>query len=257
MIRRDCLLSDGTEGWTLISQVEHARLAGVLAEAWQLEPAGDLEPAREEISGAVFHHDDGWPIWEANPKVDTDSGQPLEFTEMPVTDSLSIWARSIERCETLGPLAAYMVAGHFCYLLKRSDAWDAGNQDADAAHAWAERFAERQRDWLREWTRADEPFTPELAQTALEWLQGFDALSLWFCCAERTEPLETQIAGGPAVKFSPAGGSEIQTSPWPFGDAPLVVQACGQRLKAHEFSDSRAFLAAETEPIELIWRLTG
>ncbi len=34
MIRRDFTFDDGTAGWLLISQVEHARISGELTRAW-------------------------------------------------------------------------------------------------------------------------------------------------------------------------------------------------------------------------------
>ncbi|MGH7139967.1 MAG: DUF3891 family protein, partial [Pirellulales bacterium] len=119
MIRR----SKGTDRWVLISQVEHARLSGALAEAWGNEPFARLE-SHDELVAAVTHHDDGWSAWEVAPKVDLQTGRPLDFTETPLTDSLAIWRESIRRAGDIGPLAAYMVSGHFSALLERfSSRW--------------------------------------------------------------------------------------------------------------------------------------
>lgn len=91
MIRRN----QGND-WLLISQLEHARIAAELAEAWN-----DAElihfPHRAELLSAVRHHDDGWAVWESKPTIN-DDGEPREFTEMPMSVAMSIWIRSIDIC---------------------------------------------------------------------------------------------------------------------------------------------------------------
>src|SRR5689334_22023337 len=103
MIRRPQPGVDSQPQWVLISQVEHARVSGELAEHWA---AGALAP-RDELVATIYHHDDGWREWEQRPDVDPEPGRPRAFTEMPLADSLVIWQRSIDAAARLGNLAPY------------------------------------------------------------------------------------------------------------------------------------------------------
>lgn len=92
MIRRD----DG-ESWLLITQVDHAHLAGDLAAAWgnaQTPPV----PEPTLLLPAIRDHDEGWRSWEKSPRIHPDTGIPREFLEMPMVDAVAIWRRSIEVC---------------------------------------------------------------------------------------------------------------------------------------------------------------
>ena len=113
MIRRDEPADGAPSHWALISQVEHARLAGRLAEPWVDGPFAPLWP-RDELLWAIEHHDDGWRQWEACPGVDSRTGRPRNFTEMPAAEALAIWRHSVDAAAAAFPLAGYVVAGHFC-----------------------------------------------------------------------------------------------------------------------------------------------
>src|SRR5687768_8556541 len=92
------------DGWLLISQVDHARLAGDLAAAWGNETVPGL-PLAEWLVPAIRDHDEGWRNWEAAPTV-TDEGRPRPFTEMPAAEAAAIWDVSIEVCASGAPSSA-------------------------------------------------------------------------------------------------------------------------------------------------------
>lgn len=197
MIRREMTLPDGEKQWALISQVEHARLAADLARRWRdpllPDSAGlaERDAARRELLAAVEHHDDGWAEWEESPDIDPKHGRPRSFMEMPEADSLAIWSKSIAVAEQIGPLAAWMVAGHFAALLKVGTA--ARSEAASLAREWHDLMRSRRAAWLQDWTHAAAGRTGDVAEYALRALQFFDAASLWICC---TCPPEGQPAGG-------------------------------------------------------------
>ncbi|MBW3541246.1 MAG: DUF3891 family protein [Planctomycetes bacterium] len=97
MIRRD---ADGQ--WLLISQVEHARLAGELAAVWGNEDVAAL-PMPHALVPAVIRHDVGWQTWEARPTIEAAHGRPRSFTEMPMNEACRIWSRSIDCCASIDP----------------------------------------------------------------------------------------------------------------------------------------------------------
>lgn len=99
MIRRET-----SEGWALISQLDHAHLAFELARAWGNEATPGL-PLGEWLLPAVRGHDDGWFEWERHPD-EVEPGVPRSFTEMPADVAVSIWSRSIAMCAGGSPSLA-------------------------------------------------------------------------------------------------------------------------------------------------------
>ncbi len=258
MIRRTDVDSSHQDRWILISQVEHARLSGVLAETWGQPPFAPLEP-RDEVVAGVLHHDDGWSAWEVAPKVDAQSGSPLDFTEMPMADSLAIWRESIASAEKIGPLPAYMVSGHFSALLRRfSSRWQSDAAASTLAQGFLDQQAERQAHWLdlrcagrdREACRGE-------ADRAVAWLQMFDALSLWFCCAARSEPETVEPPGGPTLTLRPtASACQLVVSPWPFAVSRLELTAVGRAIAVAHYANPSDLATAAAEPVVLRWELT-
>jgi hypothetical protein len=99
MIRRET-----ADGWLLISQVDHAQLAGDLAAAWGNDRVPGL-PLAEWLVPAVRDHDEGWRTWEATPTV-TKDGRPRQFAEMPAAEAMAIWSTSIDLCASGPPSSA-------------------------------------------------------------------------------------------------------------------------------------------------------
>lgn len=116
MLRREVTIK-GKPYWQLIFQIEHARLSGEFAKAYQ--PLA-VSPLQDSLLKAISHHDDGWREWGAAPELDQ-QGRPLTFSEVDRATSLAIWQCSVSRTLTHDVVAAYFVADHFQQLLERSD----------------------------------------------------------------------------------------------------------------------------------------
>jgi hypothetical protein len=256
MIRRSSSKS-GEERWILISQVEHARLSGVLADAWGAPPFAPLVP-HDQMVAAIELHDDGWSAWEVAPKVDGQTGRPLDFTETPLTDSLSIWRDSIRAGADIGPLAAYMVSGHFAALLERFSArWTSDATLAALANDFlVEQHDERER-WLAMWQKTSGGIaTSAEADRAVGWLQMFDFVSLWLCCAERSEPEQFAPPVGPRLTMRPAHGVyDLEVSPWPFCRPALELEALGRSVPVARYANPSDLVTAPAEAVTLHWLL--
>lgn len=252
MIRRE-ELHGGRASWILISQVDHAHLAADLAEHFG---AGGVLPLvePEQLLPAVRHHDDGWQGWEQQPQIDPRRGVPYDFTEMPLRDSLDIWRGSIAAAAAIGPLAGYVVSGHFSVLLGRSrDSGGSAVEDPAAAEAFLQQQELRRRTWLDEWGGGDSG-AAERAETALAQLQALDLWSLWLCCAPRSEPTELDFPGT-RLRLVPRGDGLVEVSPWPLRVEQLTVRVAGRRVAAGKYPDWPALEAAGPVPVELGWRL--
>ncbi|MBX3425891.1 MAG: DUF3891 family protein [Pirellulales bacterium] len=284
MIRRETTLADGRPGWLLISQIEHARISAELAAACvpdALLPArdggngaspraaplqkshdADLVAVRAEVLAAIAAHDDGWRQWESSPGLDAD-GRPRSFTELPLVEALRIWSASIAAAATIGPLAAWMIAGHFRRLLDHSESL--GREPlADLWRATHDRPRELRLD---EWQFADPLVrTRALADAALAALRTFDAASLWFCCgcggfdgarqdeeAISCSPLKLELVGGATTTLRSAPGGAT-ADPWPFTPPELTLIAPALLVPARRHGSASELLAAAA-PCELRWTL--
>ncbi len=286
-IRRSQIDSSGGKSWLLISQLEHARIAGEIAEVWHAD-AFASPASREELIAVGYHHDDGWADWEAAPGVDSETGRPRTFTEMPLAESLMIWRVSIERCEQIGPLAAATVASHFSFLLRHADLWDqrpaslggeAVAPDVVEAAEWLDEFDARREAWLAAWKRQDPTcHTDAAAEDALTLLQLWDRMSLWLCCSDASEPYEMETPNEP-VTMVPHGsqpatgggaGSDpasvnvtpvglVSVKPWPLTVDSLSLSATGREVPVARYSTAAelddALRQASAEPVELRWDL--
>ncbi len=255
MIRREST-REGLPVWLIIAQSEHASLASFLACHWAAFP-GLSASAREQLLGAILSHDNGWDAWELSPELDPNLGRPYQFTEMPGTTVLPIWTRSIDECESLGPIAGYAASGHFCALLEHHR----GHLDAKADQTAAEKFLKAEsarRERCRTKWQGKQGDLKELA-IAQGYLQSFDAISLWFCCAQRSEALQIRVPidGGPEYRFEPSAEepSRITISPWPLLESPVQLTAEANLVPATRYKSRAAYAEAAMEPTLLTWDL--
>ncbi len=107
------VLREAADGLYLVTQLDHARLAGELARRWNCTRLPAV--ADREFLEAVGGHDSGWEPLDRQPTFG-DNGRPVSFLEWPLTSAVDAWRRSIEAARSLGPRAAEVVTRHFCLL---------------------------------------------------------------------------------------------------------------------------------------------
>src|SRR3954465_7281882 len=220
MIRRELRLNDNAAIWLLVSQVEHARMSGELVRNWREEFSPD-------VVEAITHHDDGWAAWESEPKLNPALGAPYSFLEMPVAESLVIWDNSIASARQFGPLAGYIVAGHFYNLLSDSD-----HAKEPPAVAWLTAKRKVRTAWLDEWIRADKSHTLEYAKAAQQMLLTADLFNLWLCCDCPVDAKGGSILGDSAMKLR----TESLLSQFRFRSPECTIFESGSRHRVEELS---------------------
>ncbi len=108
------------ENWLLITQVEHAHIAGELAFAWGgLENVSPL-PMKRHLLPAIRSHDEGWSTWDDTPSLHPKLKAPRSFTEMPMAVSTLLWRESILFCSGLRKENAVASIRQFQRFLTRS-----------------------------------------------------------------------------------------------------------------------------------------
>jgi hypothetical protein len=176
---------------------------------------------------------------------------------MPVEQSLAIWSRSIESAASVGYLAGYVVSGHFSALLERFSArWQDSGKDESLARTFLDRQAALRGSWLSRWL-AQKPatHTEALAGRALEYLQFFDALSLWLCCSERSTPETFRPPFGPEMTITPLTRREYKASPWPFLTTHLELELPGREVPVAHYRVVQELSEAAWQPVTLNWLL--
>lgn len=254
MIRREIQLSGQPACWWIVSQIEHARVSGVLADRCKTHFPDAI---RSELQHAIVHHDDGWAAWEADPQLD-ETGRPLSFRELPLEISLPIWAASIEATAEFGPFAAWVVAGHFLALLNNTD-----KQLTEVSRKWRSEFESRSAKWLADWQAANPAeHTEQLAGEGLVWLQLFDVMSLWLCSVcpgdgegVTTEPESYHIGQGERLEttFSYASGHP-RIEPWRFDSSSVACEAEGWVVPIQKYASTKELLDHRT-PHTVRWHL--
>lgn len=235
-------------GWLLIPQIEHARLAFDLARHWGNHNVRGL-PLPHILLPTIEHHDDGWAEWEQAPEVDPESGLPRDFMEMPAEQSTRIWTDSVEACARHYPLAGIWVSRHFCYLAEHMANSDSRSEpEKQRARDFLAQQEELQREWLRQ---LGEQNCMEEFSTHLDWglrlLQAFDRFSLWLCCKERRDAFEIEFPGFGELQLTPLEGRRVALKPHPFKDTEFAVSASGRYLSRQTFSSSRELHAELTD----------
>ena len=250
MIRLDSIAPDGTPSWTLISQLEHSRIAGVLAEHWGDGGIAPMTP-RDVMVPVVYRHDFGWSDWEQVPHVDPEQGRPLSFLEMNLADSTAIWSRSIDLVEDLGPMAQYVVGTHFVRMRKQGT-----SVDEPVAAEFIEHYEACCAVWKPQWQQADPTNnTRKVLDRAVRHLQLFDMLSIWLCLAKRNEPLEVVVPDDRPITLIRLSDSGVRVDPWPFREPTMSIEAPGRQVPQKHYDDARQLISAE-RPVAVRWEFS-
>jgi hypothetical protein len=257
MIRRDAISIDGSPAWILVPQIAHAHLAGDLADAWLFDRS--RAAIVSDLRYAARYHDDGWAVWDESPGVDR--GRPVNFDEMRLADSLSIWERSIEISTIHAPLAGYLVAGHFCRLLNRFDSWRMNSTTRPLATQFLAAQAAHMDTLLATW-KSEDPAnrSRELAELGVSFVQLFDAISLWLCCASRQEPWEVKLPDGRGLilrpaQASPGSAQRIAVEPWLLDRPSLILTATGGMIRRVNYDFAGQLRLSKA--VELQWELVA
>jgi len=116
----------GEEFW-LVTQPDHAALAGMLAAHWgnagfarpgAMEDTAGAERLRREVVLAVAEHDNGWWEWEADPELSADDGLPLGLSDVlkdPVS-GMERWRIGVPRLAARHPYASLLIGDHAQWL---------------------------------------------------------------------------------------------------------------------------------------------
>jgi hypothetical protein len=212
----------------LVTQPDHAALAGAVMAEWQADGLPD-HPVRDVILLATRAHDDGWREPDAAPTVDQRSGSPHDFLDTSTDIRQGIWPRGVERVAATNAYSAALVAHHALHVfrhLRDEPEWASFFAEMDAAEqaALARTPPETRRGWPGDY----------------RFLFLGDLLSLIFCNGW-TQPFEAE---GYRIILTP---DALTVTPDPFGGRPVPLAVAARRIPARRYTcddDLRETLAA-------------
>ncbi|HEV2294973.1 MAG TPA: DUF3891 family protein [Tepidisphaeraceae bacterium] len=258
MIRRD-----DAGDFLLITQHDHALLAGMLAEQFGNEMFAAPEPRAQTIRGVALH-DCGWPLHDDAPTRNS-QGLPSDVFETVRPVALKVWAASADRASAEHPYAGLLTSLHVLSLSVFAtsetsfahEKFDLDNpQDRFAVIKFQQHEIARQED-LRQrlGLRAEKPLhhaglpkqgmqrAEDQLQFNFRMLQAMDAISLAACCTSPPMSQTQDVFRKPAgekVKLSLARrGNDVLVDPWPFATREIALQipACRVPGKAYGSDD--------------------
>jgi hypothetical protein len=257
----------------LIRQTDHAALAGVFATHWG-NTTFTVPSPRDPLITAARHHDDGWLVWEAAPRVNPATRRPYQFTAMPITEHVGFYREGIDRVLARDRYAGLLTVMHLAGLYQMRFGTDR-QMPAKQLSAEDERA---QRQMLDELQRQQEGLCQELPRQGVpaEWLQEqrlwanykllqiFDRLSLYFCMAPpwlaTLEPVPLDYVGGETqLTLQPLAERTVAVTPYPFDRDPLpftVRAALASDRDYHGDEDFRAVFAS-APIVELRFEVCG
>lgn len=256
------LLRNDDRGVLAIGQASHAWLSGQLARAWG--NTGFPAPApREEVCLATEQHDVGMSAWDLEPTLNSRTGLPHSFLEMPLATHLELWSAAPLRLITQSRYAALLVSMHGSRLYRRRDLNSLSEADAAAVRRYLT-TQDRLQDELSASLLRD-PLTRDSVQEATlernsRLLWTWDGLSLAICLGESSRSVSAVPTsdGESEMRLSALDKQDrLRLEPWPFADEAVFVHCEGRRLQRRS-EDDRALRAAlaearwETVRVELV-----
>lgn len=263
----------------LVSQVDHGRLAGVLAASWGNDRFA-TPAVRDALLIAATHHDDGWA--ELEPLYHQGEGRPRHFTEVSLADTVAAHRAAIDEAYERYLLAGALSGMHRTGL--HSSRWGLGGSP-DTDPLAAELVADEERRWVvairRSWDFVGRrsQFEAEV-WFAYEVLQAIDllalaipmfdlgvpsgtgeALTMGAVLASIDQPAEARLVDSVPTRV---GGDQVDMrvwvqepgrvllKPYPFGSRELELEFPVRRIEDRRYSEQELDAVYRDAPVDRI-----
>lgn len=274
MIRREA-----GSAFFLITQDDHARLSGQLAERFGNALFAKPQPRKATLTG-IRLHDAGWPLHDDEPTLNA-SGLPLDVFEVPRAIALKVWSTSAERAAAVDPYAGLLVSLHVLalsvYAISRAPMRQPFDIDQLTERFEVNKFQHREVERQEQLRRqlgmgTDLPLTQGVAAPNLSaeedqltrnfrLLQAMDLISLCLCCtqppADQTHEVYPRAGQSPIpLNLDRDATGVVTVNPWPFDRPRLELSVPFRRVPAKPMKDNdelrRLVAAAAVEQLPMV-----
>jgi hypothetical protein len=263
---------------TLVTQPDHARLAGRLGELWGNDRFA-VPVARRALLIAATHHDDGWLALDERPEHSEPAARPAHFTEMPLHRTVGHYSEGVESVYARDLRAGALVGMHFSGFY--TGRWGLAAAAPPSDPLAAEVVATQEARWMPALRESWGYRGPRSAFDAATWhayevLQALDLLSLALGLTDlsqpsgdaapisvtatlrqidpprgpRVVPAAPVVAGGERVDLTlrVTAPWRVQIDPYPFAEPsfglPLTLRELEDRVYPTAEEAAQAFHAA-------------
>ena len=262
------LVRDLGDAYQLVLQPDHGRLCGQLAAAWADDSALSAE-LRKALVLAATRHDDGWAVWERDPRIDENHG-PQGFLSVPRPSILSSYRACVDIVCAENQAAGMLVSMHVSGLQRGRYGLMGGVctplEDLDPAIRDLATAEEQRQEQLA----SSLGITEEQRWRAYRRLQFIDVLSLFFGLADIEQGESRVLDSTPAelqrerdeqmgVGVHTIQGSQepwtASCEPFPFVVSPTQLHMTRRVIPKRDWPDDESFrvdfAAAPVERVEL------
>lgn len=232
MIRRE-----SGEGWTLITQPDHAFLSSEIMSFWGNEDFGEITP-RDEVMLAIREHDCGWEKTDSVADLNPGNGYPRSFVEMRPESQFEIWSECFKRHAGEHPYACALIALHFSELNERTIS---RYPDSGAAVSLREKIREflHRSLGIRAGEGTPGGCLPADIRANLRFLQVGDMISLALCRGSGSVTVANvpvnYLGDTAEIVLSSQDGLNYTVRPNPFSRDSLHFDISGRKLGKKSF----------------------
>ena len=263
--------------FVLITQHDHARLSGRLAEYVGNALFAPPTPYQETVDGIALH-DCGWPLHDDRPTLNP-QGQPLHVLESPMSVAIPVWGESVRGASDRNAYSGLLVSLHVLALSALAQSRDQApherardRRDLFDLNKFQHKQIEHQQHLRRTLDlRTDVPLrlglaTPgtgareDLLLFGYHLLKLMDRISLDVCSGEDLFETVEEVYPRPGaepltLRVGHPSHFGLTVEPWPFNQPELTLDVPARRVPAQKYADEAEFhstyFAAAVEPVAL------
>ena len=227
----------------LITQHDHARVAGTLARHWkgnEIVPA--LEPSlKDAVLFAIDNHDVGWCGPDASSRYDPETRTSMSFFGSTAEEATAIWEESVDCCGEYRAFSGFMVSCHFSRLAE-TGLRGAPSEELNLLRGFIQTQEEKRCVFARDFSPAENASKDGSALL----LGTCDTLSLLVCGAPEIAPSKGVIRQFPAsgIQIRILSDEVLGFGPWPFDVERLEVKYPGVAIPGGPYAGVEAWEAA-------------
>jgi hypothetical protein len=235
------IVRDAGDAWQVVLQTDHADLSGAFARAW-----ADRGVRHDSVVVAAARHDDGWAVWERAPRVDAETGKPVNFLDVDVTSHLAFYRAGIAAITEQDAYAGLLVSMHGAGIYRQRYGRDPalGLSRAAEVQELVDAFVAEQEVGYGQ-RIADVGVADDDRWRDYELLQLYDRLSLYFCMRDVEAGEAAELQG---YELEPLGPWRVRMEPFPFAESPARFALVRRLLPK---ADAGEVLETEPERLEI------
>jgi hypothetical protein len=227
-----------------ISQTSHSWISGQLARAWGNQSFAGFNPF-EPICYAAEQHDIGFLNWENEPTLNSETGLPYVFDQLPEPLHLDIWRTGIYQLRPVCSYASLIVSLHFSGLCQRFHLRQNDSPKGEASQFLREQreYQENSREALSQDPLFQDATAPEILSYHRDLIAVWDLFSLELCRGRATEFILSAVPVSDSERVDlllrqTSKPKMWEVSPWPFAPTSLTTM-CEARVLDQRFTDQK------------------